>query len=119
MGFLRGIIVGIAASAAAAAWYLSRSGSEARDQLQLERRLGDIGDQFERRARELQQQVNVQIAEMQGKAEQGWLDAGMAPDAPGEMLDAAKAGAAETAASAEADAETVVANVSGDGSSQS
>ena len=54
MGFIRGLFAGVAVSAAAAAWYLSRSGQQARDQLQLERRLGEIGDEFDRRARDMQ-----------------------------------------------------------------
>ena len=65
MGFIRGLIAGVAVSAAAAAWYLSRSGQQARDQLQLERKLGEIGDEFDRRARDMQAQVSAQIADIQ------------------------------------------------------
>jgi DNA anti-recombination protein RmuC len=71
MGFISGVVTGIAVAAAGAAWYMSRSGAQARDQLQLERRLGEVGDQLERRAREIQQQVNTQVAEIQRKNGEG------------------------------------------------
>jgi hypothetical protein len=87
MGFISGVITGLAVAAAGAAWYMSRSGAQARDQLQLERRLGEVGDELERRARDIQQQVNTQVAEIQRKNDNG--------------SDAAEA--AEAAAKAEAD----------------
>ena len=104
MGFIRGLFAGVAVSAAAAAWYLSRSGQQARDQLQLERRLGEIGDEFDRRARDMQQQVTAQISEIQKKNGNG---TGHVDDA----IDSVTATAAETAAQVEADAEQVVDDV--------
>ena len=41
MGFISGVIVGIAVAAGAAAWYMSRAGSEFRDRYRVDRRLGD------------------------------------------------------------------------------
>ena len=45
MGFIRGVIVGIAAAAGAAAWYMSRAGSRFRDRYRVDRRLGEFGDE--------------------------------------------------------------------------
>jgi gas vesicle protein len=104
MGFIRGLIAGVAVSAAAAAWYLSRSGQQARDQLQLERKLGEIGDEFDRRARDMQSQVSAQIADIQKRNGNGVAHAE-------DAIDSATATAAETAAQVEADAENVVDDV--------
>lgn len=93
MGFVRGVITGVAVSAAAAAWYLSRSGERYRDQYRVERRLGDIGDQLEARTRDIQASVNAQLSDMRAKG-----------DAAITTLDAAAAGAAEAAAEFEAEA---------------
>ena len=101
MGFITGVITGLAVAAGAAAWYMSRSGQSVRDQYQIEHRLGEIGDELERRSREVQSTVNAQIAAMQAKADEG--TAGVQ-----DGLDAVAATAAEAAAEAEADAETVV-----------
>lgn len=70
MGFLGGVITGIAIAAAAAAWYMSRAGAEVREQYQFEQRLGEIGDQVDARAREIQGSVNAQIADVRSKAEE-------------------------------------------------
>jgi hypothetical protein len=103
MGFISGVITGIAAAAAGAAWYMSRSGAQARDQLQLERRLGEVGDQLERRAREIQQQVNAQVAEMQRKNGEGATNGSNGFEAAGSTA----AEAAEAAAKAEAEVEHI------------
>ena len=89
MGFVRGVITGVAVAAGAAAWYLSRSGERFRDQYRLERRLGEVGDQLETRTREIQSSVNAQMAEMRSRSD---------------ALDPAKASAAEAAAEIEASA---------------
>ena len=68
MGFLSGVITGVAVSALGAAWYMSRSGERFRDQYRVEQRLGEIGDQLEARTREIQTQVNTQIADMRAKS---------------------------------------------------
>lgn len=91
MGFVSGVITGVAISAAAAAWYMSRSGERYRDQYRVERRLGDIGDQLEARTRDIQASVNAQLSEMRAKAADSTS-----------TLDAAAATAAEVAAEFEA-----------------
>ncbi len=99
MGFVSGVITGIAISAGAAAWYMSRSGQPFRDQYRVEARLGEMGDLLERRTREIQSTVNTQFAEMRASADA----------APGEgagRLDDARAAAAEAAAATAAAAET-------------
>lgn len=102
MGFLSGVVTGVALAAGAAAWYMSRSGSKVREQYQLEKRLGEIGDQMEARTRDIQSQLNAQIAELRSKSEGNGHDA----DAAAETLDAATASAAEAAAEVAADVET-------------
>jgi len=89
MGFVSGVITGVAVAAGAAAWYLSRPGERSRDQYRLERRLGEVGDQLETRTREIQGSVNAQLAEMHSRSD---------------ALDPAQAGAAEAAAETEASA---------------
>jgi gas vesicle protein len=106
MGFFSGVLTGVAVSAAAAAWYMSRSGERFRDQYRLERRLGELGDQLEARTREIQGQVNTQIAEMRQKAED--VEASTNGHDLGTALDDASASAAEAAAEAAAAAETTV-----------
>jgi hypothetical protein len=101
MGFLSGVITGVAVAAGAAAWYMSRSGSKVREQYQLEKRLGEIGDQMEARTRDIQAQVNAQLADIRTKADGNGHDA-----AASDTLDAATASAAETAAEVAADVES-------------
>jgi len=96
MGFVSGVITGVAVSAAAAAWYMSRSGQRYRDQYRVERRLGDIGDQLEARTRDIQTSVNAQLSEMRTTS-----------DASSATLDAATASAAEAEAEAEASSAAV------------
>ena len=67
MGFLSGVVTGLALAAGAAAWYMSRSGERFRDQYQVDRKLGELGDELEVRTREIQSTVNAQIAEMRAK----------------------------------------------------
>lgn len=99
MGFLSGVITGVAVSALGAAWYMSRSGERFRDQYRVEQRLGEIGDQLEARTREIQTQVNSQIAEMRAKSKDATDLAtnGNGHDAAAK-LDEASAAAAEAAA---------------------
>jgi gas vesicle protein len=103
MGFLSGVITGVAIAAGAAAWYMSRSGAKVREQYQFEQRLGEIGDQLDTRAREIQGTVNAQIAEIRSKSEEA-TDAAASTNGhgAGEALDAAQATAAEVQAEAEA-----------------
>jgi methyl-accepting chemotaxis protein len=95
MGFISGVITGIAISAGAAAWYMSRSGQQFRDQYRVESRLGEMGDLLERRTREIQSTVNTQFAEMRATAGE-----------TATRLDDASAAAAEAAAATAAAAET-------------
>lgn len=109
MGFMSGVITGIAIAGATAAWYMSRSGERFREEYKVERRLGELGDQLEARTREIQMTVNAQLADLRTKAEE--LDLGTNGHGATESLDAATAGAAELAAEADAAAETTVAKV--------
>lgn len=103
MGFISGVITGVAVSAAAAAWYMSRSGERFRDQYHVERRLGELGDQLEARTREIQGQVNAQIAELRQKVQDVEASTNGHHDDP--VLDEASAAAAEAAAEVGAAAE--------------
>src|SRR5688572_3006850 len=107
MGFMSGVVTGVALAAGAAAWYMSRSGERFRDQYRVDRKLGEIGDQLEARTREIQSSVNAQIAEMRAKnAEGGAATAG----AEGALNDA-QASAAEAAAELAAEVEARAAKV--------
>jgi hypothetical protein len=101
MGFLSGVVTGLALAAGAAVWYMSRSGERFRDQYQVDRKLGELGDELEVRTLEIQSTVNAQIAEMRAKA----ADAAATTDPEAAPLDAARASAAEAAAELAADVE--------------
>ena len=105
MGFMSGVITGVALAAGAAAWYMSRSGERFRDQYRVDRKLGELGDQLEARTREIQSTVNAQLAEM--RANHARPDSMDAP-AP---LDDAQASAAEAAAELAAEVEAKAAKV--------
>src|SRR5688572_18180309 len=105
MGFMSGVVTGVALAAGAAAWYMSRSGERFRDQYRVDRKLGEIGDQLEARTREIQASVNAQINEV--RANHG----GAATIDPGTTLDDAQASAAEAAAELAADVEARAAKV--------
>jgi len=102
MGFMSGVITGVAVAAGAAAWYMSRSGDKFREQYRVDRKLGELGDQIEARTREIQSTVNAQFAEMRAS------DAEIGPEA---ALDDAQASAAEAAAELAADVEARAAKV--------
>lgn len=97
MGFMSGVITGVAVAAGGAAWYLSRSGSRFRDQYRVEHRLAELGDLMERRTRELQASMNAQLTEMRSKdgASDGSATSASAADSAG----AANAGPTSIAAS--------------------
>lgn len=111
MGFISGVITGIAVAAGAAAWYMSRSGERFRQEYKVEARLGEIGDQFEARTKEVQAQMNAQIAELRTKGKDLEDAATDATNGAGDHLDAAAASAAETAAGVAAEAEAVTTKV--------
>jgi hypothetical protein len=100
MGFMSGVITGVALAAGAAAWYMSRSGERFRDQYRVDRKLGELGDQLELRTREIQSSVNAQLAEMRTGTTRGQG-----------RLDDAQASAAEAAAELAAEVEAKAAKV--------
>jgi gas vesicle protein len=107
MGFMTGVVTGVALAAGAAAWYMSRSGERFRDQYRVDRKLGELGDQLESRTREIQTSVNAQLADMRAKSKGAESTAGDALDA----LDSAQASAAEAAAEIAAAVEAKAAKV--------
>lgn len=109
MGFMTGVITGVALSAAAAAWYMSRSGERFRDQYRVDRKLGELGDQLEARTREIQSSVNTQLADMRTKSK--GTDANGSGGSLEETLDATQASAAEAAAEIAAGVEAKAAKV--------
>ncbi len=107
MGFMSGVITGVALAAGAAAWYMSRSGERFREQYRVDRKLGELGDQIEARTREIQSTVNAQIAEMRVQDD----DATSVASTVDARLDDASASAAEAAAELAADVEAKAARV--------
>ena len=110
MGFLSGVITGVAIAAGAAAWYMSRSGAKVREQYQIEQRLGELGDQLEARTRDIQTTVNAQIADMRAKGESADASSTNGHSAT-EALDDATASAAEIAAEAAAEADAMTTRI--------
>lgn len=74
MGFIRGVIAGVAVAGGAAAWYMSRAGEKFRNQYRVDRKLGALGDEFEERTRDVRARASAQAAEMRSPS------AGGAPD---------------------------------------
>src|SRR4029079_639103 len=66
---MRGVIVGVAAAAAAAAWYMSRAGSEFRDRYRVDRKLGDFRDEIQGRTRHVRAAVGPMVADVRSQAE--------------------------------------------------
>lgn len=110
MGFMTGVVTGVALAAGAAAWYMSRSGERFRDQYRVDRKLGELGDQLESRTREIQTSVNAQLADMRAKSKGAESTAGDALDSL-DSLDSAQASAAEAAAEIAAAVEAKAAKV--------
>ena len=104
MGFIRGVITGVAVAAGAAAWYMSRAGSRFRDRYRVDRKLGQLGDEIEERTRDVRSKVTAQVADVRSQAT-------TAAGEPGEVLDEARAAAAEEAAEIAADVEAKAAKV--------
>ena len=114
MGFIRGVITGVAVAVGAAAWYMSRAGAAFRNRTRVDQRLGELGDEVELRTRDMRAQMgeqvagvraqmNDQMAEMRGRmGGNGSMDA---------ALDDAEAAAAEEAASLAADVEAKAAKI--------
>jgi gas vesicle protein len=101
MGFMSGVITGVALAAGAAAWYMSRSGERFRDQYRVDRKLGALGDEIDERTRDVRARAAEQVAEIRSKAESG------AAGPVSGTLDEAQASAAEIAADVEARAAKV------------
>lgn len=104
MGFMSGVITGVALAAGAAAWYMSRSGERFRDQYRVDRKLGEFGDQLESRTREIQTSVNAQLADIRTKSKGTEASAN-------DAFDATQASAAEAAAELAAGVEAKAAKV--------
>jgi hypothetical protein len=98
MGFIRGVITGVAVAAGAAAWYMSRAGSRFRDRYRVDRKLGQLGDEIEERTRDVRSKVTAQVNEARSSATGATAEGG-------EVLDEARAAAAEEAAELAADVE--------------
>ena len=104
MGFIRGVITGVAVAAGAAAWYMSRAGSRFMDRYRVDRKLGELGDEIEERTRDVRSKVTAQVADVRSQAT-------AATGTGGEVLDDAAAAAAEEAAEIAADVESKAAKV--------
>jgi hypothetical protein len=102
MGFVRGVITGVAVAAGAAALYMSRAGSAFRDRYRVDRRLGELGDEIELRTREVRASVAAQMDRAREGAAEG-----------SSTLDGARAAAAEEAAELAADIEAKAAKLKG------
>ena len=105
MGFIRGVITGVAVAAGAAAWYMSRAGSRFRDRYRVDRKLGQLGDEIEERTRDVRSKVTAQVNEARSPSATG------AAAESGEVLDEARAAAAEEAAELAAGVEAKAAKV--------
>ncbi len=104
MGFIRGVITGVAVAAGGAAWYMSRAGSRFRDRYRVDRKLGQLGDEIEERTRDVRSKVTAQVADVRSQATGATAQSG-------EVLDEARAAAAEEAAELAADVEAKAAKV--------
>ncbi|HET9083163.1 MAG TPA: hypothetical protein VFN41_02075 [Candidatus Limnocylindrales bacterium] len=116
MGFISGVITGLALAAGAAAWYMSRSGSEFRERYRVDRRLGEIGDEIEVRTRDVREKAGEQVAEIRTQAEAQVSEIrsqafGGNGSGSSDALDDATAAAAEEAAGIAADVEATAAKV--------
>ena len=117
MGFMSGVIVGVALAAGAAAWYMSRAGSEFRDRYRVDRRLGDFGDEIEVRTRDVRAKVGPMVADVRSQAEAQVAEmrsgamGGNGSESATDTLDQARAAAAEEAAGLAADVEAKAAKV--------
>lgn len=116
MGFIRGVIAGVAMAAGAAAWYMSRAGSKFRDRYRVDRKLGELGDEIEERTRDVRAKVSTQVSEVRSQAMGG--NGGSAAEAASDRLDDAsgrlddaRAAAAEEAAEIAAGVESKAAKV--------
>jgi hypothetical protein len=104
MGFIRGVITGVAVAAGAAAWYMSRAGSRFRDRYRVDRKLGQLGDEIEERTRDVRYKVTAQVNEARSQGTGASAEGG-------DVLDEARAAAAEEAAELAADVEAKAAKV--------
>ena len=112
MGFFSGVIVGVALAAGAAAWYMSRAGSEFRERYRVDRRLGDFGDEIEVRTRDVRAKVEPMVADVRSQVEAQVSEMRSNMGSNGSAtLDDASAAAAEEAAEMAADVEAKAAKV--------
>ena len=114
MGFIRGVIAGIAVAVGAAAWYMSRAGAAFRNRTRVDQRLGELGDEVELRTRDMRAQMGEQMAGMRTQMNDQMAEMRGRVGANGSMdatLDEAEAAAAEEAASIAADVEAKAAKI--------
>ena len=114
MGFIRGVIAGIAVAVGAAAWYMSRAGAAFRSRTRVDQRLGELGDEVELRTRDMRSQMGEQMAGMRTQMNDQMAEMRGRTGASGSMdatLDEAEAAAAEEAASIAADVEAKAAKI--------
>jgi hypothetical protein len=113
MGFIRGVIAGVAMAAGAAAWYMSRAGSKFRDRYRVDRKLGQLGDEIEERTRDVRSKVAAQVDEARSNvaAQVDEARTNVTGGKPADTLDEARAVAAEEAAEMAADVEAKAAKV--------
>ena len=115
MGFIRGVIAGVAVAVGAAAWYMSRAGSAFRNRTRVDQRLGQLGDEVELRTRDMRAQMGEQMAGMRSQMNDQMSEMrGRMMGEDGRLmskLDDAEAAAAEEAASMAADVEAKAAKV--------
>jgi gas vesicle protein len=110
MGFISGMIAGVAAATAAAAWYMSRAGSAFRDKYRVDRKLGELGDEIDVRTRDVRTKVASQVDDVRSNVTaqvdeaRSNMTGGNGTEAVTESLDDVQAEAAEIAADVEAKA---------------
>ena len=114
MGFIRGVIAGVAVAVGAAAWYMSRAGAAFRNRTRVDQRLGQLGDEVELRTRDMRAQMGEQMAGMRSQMQDQMSEMRGRMGDNGQMsatLDEAQAAAAEEAASMAADVEAKAAKI--------
>ncbi len=110
MGFISGMIAGIVVAAGAAAWYMSRAGSEFRDKYRVDSKLGELGDEIDVRTRDVRTKVASQVEDVRTNVTaqvdevRSNITGGNGTDAVAGSLDDVQAEAAELAADVEAKA---------------
>jgi hypothetical protein len=115
MGFIRGVIAGVAVAVGAAAWYMSRAGAAFRNRTRVDQRLGQLGDEVEMRTRDMRAQMGEQMAGMRNQMNDQMSEMRGRLTGEGDRMmstfDDAEAAAAQEAASMAADVEAKAARI--------